>query len=333
MLFWLYDQSLWMRHLTEDLEDHCVFDRLQQIVFSNRRDTPTIYLSYIFPDYLFFVTQNSHVVCVSSLHHHQAWFPSLEPSPSSLLIQPRTDALPFGYSWKDLSFFCMKGPLHSHDLVLHPISICSFHLLLASLLNARQNTIASAVLGMSLQRNPFGLNDSIEYLLHFALNSGNPPFLAATFQLLSQLPLFSRILVRCLRKQERSMWPFAIKNTCEVCCLFHSFLISDDLEYAITTISILQGLACSVTGEWQKSATEAYHPVSLSQWKECVEEEKEWVLERFASVMEEKEEDCVAHVSALQLLLMMMIRGYFSQLGEVYRFLVMEVRVGEKCEK
>lgn len=332
VLFWLRDGSLWMRHLTEELEDHCVFDRLQQAVFSNRRDAPTVHLSYIFPDYLLFFTHNSHTVRPSHTHHPQAWFPSLDPAPSPLLIQPRTDALAFGYSWKSLSFFCLQGPTHARDASLHAISVCSFHLLLAALLYSRQNTVAAAVLTMSLQRNPFGANDSLEYLLHFALNSGNPSFLAATFQLLSQLPLFSRILVRCLRKQERSMWPFAIKNTCEVCHLFHSFLLSDDFEYAVTTISILQGLACSVADEWPKPAAEAYHPVSLKQWRGCVKGDSVWVLERFASVMEEKGEDCVAHVSALQLLLVIVIRGYFSQLAEVYRFLVMEVGVGEKCE-
>ena len=309
-----------------------MFDRLQQVVFSNRRDAPTVHLSYIFPDYLLFFTHNSHTVRPSHTHHSQAWFPSLDPAPSPLLIQPRTDALAFGYSWKSLSFFCLQGPTHARDASLHAISVCSFHLLLAALLYSRQNTVAAAVLTMSLQRNPFGANDSLEYLLHFALNSGNPSFLAATFQLLSQLPLFSRILVRCLRKQERSMWPFAIKNTCEVCHLFHSFLLSDDFEYAVTTISILQGLACSVAGEWPKPAAEAYHPVSLKQWRGCVKGDSVWVLERFASVMEEKGEDCVAHVSALQLLLVIVIRGYFSQLAEVYRFLVMEVGVGEKCE-
>ena len=80
VLFWLRDGSLWMRHLTEELEDHCVFDRLQQAVFSNRRDAPTVHLSYIFPDYLLFFTHNSHTVRPSHTHHPQAWFPS-RPSP------------------------------------------------------------------------------------------------------------------------------------------------------------------------------------------------------------------------------------------------------------
>ena len=50
----------------------------------------------------------------------------------------------------------------------------------------------------------------------------------------------------------------------------------------------------------------------------------------YIGVMTEKEEDCVAHTCALQLLVVVVIRGYFSQLADVYRFLIMEVCQGRE---
>lgn len=235
-----------------------------------------------------------------------------------------------GYSYKTFSFCCMRHQLHASNTSLQPVSSCVFHLLLCALLKARQNMVALGILEIAVKRNPFGLDGSLEYLLHYALNSGDPPFLTATFQLLSHLPFFSHLLVRCLRKQERSMWPFTIKNCGEVCHLFHSFLLSDDMEYATTTVSILQGLACSIGDQWNEGSTLQCNAVALAQWKEFVEGECAWILDAYAGVMTEKEEDCVAHTCALQLLVVVVIRGYFSQLADVYRFLIMEVCQGRE---
>ena len=244
----------------------------------------------------------------------------------------------FGYSYKTFSFCCIRHQLHASNTSLHstsntslqPASICVFHLLLCALLKARQNVVALGILDIAMKRNSFGLDGSLEYLLHYALNSGDPPFLTATFQLLSHLPSFSHLLVRCLRKQERSMWPFTIKNCGEVGHLFHSFLLSNDMEYATTTVSILQGLACSISDQWNEENRTQRDTVPLAQWKEFVEGECAWILDAYAGVMTEKEEGCVAHACALQLLIVVIIRGYFSQLADVYRFLIMEVRNGRE---
>ena len=97
----------------------------------------------------------------------------------------------------------MRHQLHASNTSLQPVSSCVFLLLLCALLKARQNMVALGILEIAVKRNPFGLDGSLEYLLHYALNSGDPPFLTATFQLLSHLPFFSHLLVRCLRKRSR----------------------------------------------------------------------------------------------------------------------------------
>lgn len=215
-------------------------------------------------------------------------------------------------------------------LSLRPIAVCAFHLLLAELLHSQQPLLASGYLQQGLALCLPGFPASLEFLLHYALNCGDAPFLSAALQLLSQLPFFSHILVRCLRKQERSMWPFAVQNAEDIKSLYLHFLFNNDMEYAVTTISILQGLLCSVGSAW---TAEAQPPLRLETWRQALQGSEEWLLDDYSEVFCcSVAEECVAHLSGLQLLFVAIIRGEYALLADIYRFLLMEVGFGAACE-
>ena len=156
-------------------------------------------------------------------------------------------------------------------------------------------------------------------------------FLSAALQLLSQLPFFSHILVRCLRKQERSMWPFAVQNAEDIKSLYLQFLFNNDMEYAVTTISILQGLLCSVGNAWNAS-TQA--PLQIETWKQALQGSEEWLIDDYSEVFCCKlEGECVAHLSGLQLLFVAIIRGEYALLADIYRFLLMEVGIARAFQR
>ena len=62
LLVWLQNRSLWLIHLTEDIDNHMISERVHQIVVSNRRDATTIQTAYVIPDYLLFLTGNYQTV-------------------------------------------------------------------------------------------------------------------------------------------------------------------------------------------------------------------------------------------------------------------------------
>lgn len=62
LLVWLRNRSLWLLHLTEDIDNHMISERVHQIVVSNRRDATTIQTAYVIPDYLLFLTGNYQTV-------------------------------------------------------------------------------------------------------------------------------------------------------------------------------------------------------------------------------------------------------------------------------
>lgn len=220
----------------------------------------------------------------------------------------------------------IEYPLDS--LGLRPIAVCAFHLLLAELLHSQQLLIASGYLQQATALYLPGFPASLEFLLHYALNCGDSTFLSATLQLLSQLPFFSHILVRCLRKQERSMWPFAVQNAEDIQSLYLEFLFNNDMEYAVTTISILQGLLCSVGNAWN-AATQS--PLQIETWKQALRGSEEWLIDDYSEVFCcNVEGECVAHLSGLQLLFVAIIRGEYALLADIYRFLLMEVRMGRE---
>ena len=217
-----------------------------------------------------------------------------------------------------------ESPIDS--LGLRPVAVCAFHLLLAELLHSQQLLIASGYLQQGLALYLPGFPASLEFLLHYALNCGDPAFLSGALQLLSQLPFFSHILVRCLRKQERSMWPFAVQNAEDIKSLYLQFLFNNDMEYAVTTISILQGLLCSVGKAWNAESTQ---PLQLETWKEVLKGSEEWLIDDYSEVFCcNVPNECVAHLSGLQLLFVAIIRGEYALLADIDRFLLMEVRMG-----
>lgn len=206
---------------------------------------------------------------------------------------------------------------------LQPLVVCCYHLLIAELLHANQPAVASAYLQLGVSLKLPGFTSSLEYLLHYSLNNNNSSFLAVCLQLLSQLPYYSRLLVRCLRKQERSMWPFAVQRTEDIIELFHSFLFTNDMEYSITTISILQGLVCNAS-QTREVTTAKSVPIKI--WRKNIQSEEDWLFDDYEEIFtEDIKGDCTAHITGLQLLLVCILRGQFSLLPDVYRFLTMEV--------
>lgn len=215
---------------------------------------------------------------------------------------------------------------------LQPTAACGYHLFLASLLYSKQYTIASAFLCIAYSQQIPGLLPSLEYLLHCALNSDDSSFLTATLRLLSRLPQFSHLLVRCLRKQERSTWPFAVHSASDILQLFRSFLLKRDFEYAVTTISILQGLQCSLNrvameGETEEETRLLLHDSNLLRDIIAMfSGDLEFVPSLFANVFSDAPQgDCVAHRSGLQLLLVALLQQQYDLLPDIYRFLQMEV--------
>lgn len=214
---------------------------------------------------------------------------------------------------------------------LQPIVVCCYHLLIAELLYADQEAVASAYLQLGVSLKLPGFVSSLEYLLHCALNNDNASFLAACLQLLSQLPYYSRILVRCLRKQERSMWPFAVQKTEDIVQLFHTFLFTNDMEYSITTISILQGLLCNASQSREELQTVELIPIKT--WRNNIQSEEDWLFEDYAEIFTGGiDQDCLAHIHGLQLLLVCIMRGHYALLPDIYRFLGMEVGVESRGE-
>lgn len=208
--------------------------------------------------------------------------------------------------------------------------MCGFHLLLASLLQSRHYTVATALLFIAYSQHIPSLLPSLEYLLHCALNSNDSSFLTATLQLLSHIPQFTHLLVRCLRKQERSTWPFVVHDASDILRLFRSFLLKDDLEYAVTTISILQGLHCRLN-EQKPEIPKDTNESQMETLKQLFPKDMDWVPTHFSEIFKESSEsDCVAHLSGLQLLFVALIRERYELLQDVYRFLAMEVSIHEE---
>ena len=124
------------------------------------------------------------------------------------------------------------------------------------------------------------------------------------------------------------MWPFAVQNAEDIQSLYLEFLFNNDMEYAVTTISILQGLLCSVGNAWN-AATQS--PLQIETWKQALRGSEEWLIDDYSEVFCcNVEGECVAHLSGLQLLFVAIIRGEYALLADIYRFLLMEVRMGRE---
>lgn len=150
------------------------------------------------------------------------------------------------------------------------------------------------------------------------------------------------LLICCLRKQERSTWPFAIHKPSDILHLFNGFLLKNDLEYATTTIAILQGLLCSLNlnkeGEdyQNQDGNEDDRMHALSDYLEEKEEMEKLkilfqssnpvILALFPFLFETPSTTyCIAHRSGLQLLLTCLTLKQYDMIPDIYRFLVMEV--------
>lgn len=207
--------------------------------------------------------------------------------------------------------------------------------------------MATATLYLAHSHGIPSLLASLEYLLHCALNSNDHFFLTSTLQLLAHLPQFIHLLICCLRKQERSTWPFAIHKPSDILHLFNGFLLRNDLEYATTTIAILQGLLCSLyrnpeQNQEQKEEDPANHDRSPSSRRPALpdlndaEEMAELrglfqkinphISNAFPFLFETPHSSyCIAHRSGLHLLFVCLTLRMYDTLADVYRFLLMEV--------
>lgn len=164
------------------------------------------------------------------------------------------------------------------------------------------------------------------------LNHGSSSCLHSTLATLSDLTFFPQILIRCLRKQERTTWPRAVHNVYDLLFIFRSFLNAGDLEFASTSISILQGVACSASEICihQDTSDSLYRWCNFAAISRQALPSLRFLLTPFSYLWVEESmsprdsEECVAHKSGIELLLVRILRGEVSSLSDIYRFVVME---------
>lgn len=80
----------------------------------------------------------------------------------------------------------------------------------------------------------------------------------------------------CLRKQERSTWPYVIRNREQSLKMFALFLKSRDMEFASISLALVQGLLCTVSemyiGKMKEDKEEEEEKSSEEDKEELVEE-------------------------------------------------------------
>ena len=80
---------------------------------------------------------------------------------------------------------------------------------------------------------------------------------------------------------------------------------------------------------WRNAATQS--PLQIETWKQALRGSEEWLIDDYSEVFCcNVEGECVAHLSGLQLLFVAIIRGEYALLADIYRFLLMEVRMGRE---
>lgn len=283
---------------------------------------------------LFFASHRLHVSTFPR-SHSQAWFPRLARSPPvyRAWIGPKQHqfrAVPLGVLPSVWSGVSLSNTFFLHhnrgDLLLEVACVASAPFL--ELID-RFPAQVPAFLHALLASKPPGLSQALEFCVHAALNHGSAACLHATLTSLSALSFFPQILIRCLRKQERTTWPRALHSANDLVFVFRTFLAAGDLDFATVVISVLQGITCSAS----ETAIPADNDALLYSWCNYLAVTRQtpshlrFLLPSFAFLWNEEGShgfECVAHKAGLELLLLRVVRGETFALGDVYRFVLME---------
>lgn len=172
------------------------------------------------------------------------------PSPSVYRswIGPRQYQLkfiPIGFLPSSISVISFTNGIFSHQHSLQLETQCLAHSLLHELISIDRNSEASLLLHSLITHHIPSLSPSLEFFIHSSLNHGSSEHLHHSLSLLSSSSLFPRLLINCLRKQERTIWTRVIHNSLDILFLFRTTLYGGDLELASACISVLQGVVCS----------------------------------------------------------------------------------------
>ena len=240
--------------------------------------------------------------------------------------------IPIGFIPSTLSTLSFTNCVYTHQSSLLLESSCLAHSLLHELLLTNHSVEASSLLHSLITHRTPSLSPSLEFFLHSSLNHSSSLHLQQTLSLLSSSSLFPRILIDCLRKQERTIWTRIIHNPLDILFLFRTTLYGGDLELASACISVLQGVACS--------GSEVAIPLSLPS-KDIAYRWCDWDSVRsvcqseylsflnsiqfvFKPIDNTSLDVCIAHKAGIELIVILILRGMISGLSDVYRFLVME---------
>lgn len=283
---------------------------------------------------LFFASHRLHV-SAPPLPHRQAWFPALDRSPPvyRAWIGPRQHpfrALPLGLQPSAWAAVALSNTFFLHrnrgELLLDVACVASAPVLA---LVERFSWQVPAFLRALLAAKPPALSQALEFCVHAALNHGSASCLHATLAALSALSFFPQILIRCLRKQERTTWPRALHSANDLVFVFRTFLAAGDLDFATVVISVLQGIACPAS----ETSIPADNDALLYSWCNYLAVTRQtpshlrFLLPSFAFVWNAEGShgfECVAHKAGVELLLLRVLRGEVFALGDVYRFVLME---------
>ncbi|KAK8791117.1 hypothetical protein WA158_005748 [Blastocystis sp. Blastoise] len=214
------------------------------------------------------------------------WYPLIDPSFDRTSEVPVFS--PMGYVYKNTPIYilphigcCISNvnnrPAYMKKDALQLETHSIIHLLLWYLLNMQTFSVSRYMLLYFYNHNIPHLSSSLEYLLHISLNSATSAFLRYLLNLLSVIPIFPRILTTCLRKQERSTWPYVIRNRTQSLKMFHLFMKSRDMEFASTSLALVQGLLCTVSENYNDMLE--------------LEKEREEIKKKFVESKEGKEKE------------------------------------------
>lgn len=211
-------------------------------------------------------------------------------------------------------------------------SQCLAHSLLHELLSINQVHEASLLLNSLLANHTPSISISLEFFIHSSLNHSSSQHLTQALSLLSSTSLFPRLIINCLRKQERTIWSRIIHNALDILFLFRTTLYGGDLSLASACINVLQGVLCSAS---EVSLT-ASIPLSEALYKWCDWEAVKSASQTWAQCLldslkyifefdnQSSMDVCVAHKAGIELIVVLLVRGTVRGLSDVYRFVVME---------
>ena len=283
---------------------------------------------------LFFASHRLHVSAFP-LAHRQAWFPAFDRSPPvyRAWIGPKQHAfraLPLGVHPAAWAAVALRNTFFLHrnrgELLIDVACVASAPFLA---LIERFSWQVPAFLRALLAAKPPALSQALEFCVHAALNHGSASCLHATLAALSALSFFPQILMRCLRKQERTTWPRALHSANDLVFVFRTFLAAGDLDFATVVISVLQGIACPAS----ETSIPTDNDALLYSWCNYLAVTRQtpshlrFLLPSFAFLWNAEGShgfECVAHKAGVELLLLRVLRGEIFALGDVYRFVLME---------